>query len=387
MIALPALPLLGDFLRGVPPDPETAARIPPAEWSALLDWLADENLLPLFRHWLSELPAPAIETSLPEAIGERMDREYRGTVARNLLLAEELTAILLRLGEADHTCIPIRGLALAEELFGDPFLRPMGDIDLLVPRRDLSRFGEAMAELGYRRMDRRPGYAEDFYYTLKFIKKRYGWIIVEPRWSLAYPPFHEQLDMAAVFDRCRTGRVLDIDVEQLSDEDLILHLSLHLMHEGPSAPFLRFYELDRLIRRSSVGLDWSLLTASAVNSGQGFLLGRALRLLIGHLCTPVPVEVLETLPDKPPPTRAGRLADLLASGSDIDGRESLALFVATRGIRTKLRYLLALFFPVPDFMMLQYGLTRRRQLIPAYARRVFYFFREGVRGVLKLIFG
>lgn len=77
---------------------------------------------------------------------------------------------------------------------------------------------------------------------------------------------------------------------------------------------------------------------------------------------------------------------LLAGASTVDGKESLAVFFTLKGFRAKLSYALALLFPSPEFMRLQYGLTRRSQLGLAYIRRFCRLFWESSKGLLKLLF-
>src|SRR5919108_84739 len=48
--------------------------------------------------------------------------------------------------------------------------RPMGDFDLMVRKKDLRDVAATMRALGFREMDRRPGFAATYSNTLKFIK-------------------------------------------------------------------------------------------------------------------------------------------------------------------------------------------------------------------------
>jgi hypothetical protein len=262
----------------------------------------------------------------------------------------------------------------------------MGDIDLLIKPEDLNAVAEVLADLGYERLDRREEFAANYYYTGKFIKKRHGWVIVEPHWSISYPPFHDRIDMDAVTDRCRRDFIGGRETWLLAPEDVLLNLSFHLIHEGREVPFLRYIEIDRLLRKYRPELDWSIFVSTANNSGLGFTVHRVLREVVGILGSPVPEEVFNRLPASAPRTLEGRIASYLADRTDIDGRESLALMLATRGVGTRIRYGLALLFPHPAFMREWYQLTRRYQYPGAYIKRAAYFLKEGIRG-LAAIFG
>ena len=353
------------------------------DWAAVAEEAHAQGLTPLLIRWLARSGNLSL---LPAETADLLDGRLHAVAARNMMLADELGGMLRALEGADIPCVPLRGLALAEDLFGDITSRPMGDIDVLVRRPDLGGVAEVLSGLGFRQMDRRPGFATRYYYTLKFFKDRHGWVIVEPHWTIAYPPFADRIDMEAVWQRCESGEILGIACRRLTAGDLLLHLCLHMAHEGVGAPLLHLFEIHRLIRQNDGDLDWYAAVSLAEESGQGFLLRGALEEVVGLFGSPVPEEVIGRLPDQPPVSFEGRLVRLLAGVEDIDGRESLALLFTIKGPVAKLRYILELLFPSPEFMMVQYGLSRSGQLVFSYISRVLYFAREGLRGVVRLLF-
>jgi len=242
-----------------------------------------------------------------------------------------------------------------------------------------------LQRLGYREIDRRPGFAQAFCHTLEFFKDRHGWIIVEPHWTIAYPPFVDRVDMEGVWRRCSRGRVVGVDTWLLAPEDLLLHLCLHLVHRGGTAPLLWSYEIDRLVRQEEAALDWHRLVVTAREAGLESLLSRTLGKVRALLATPLPDRILDQLANAPAPFLEGRLVGLLAGGSSVDGKESLALLFTLKGFRAKLKYALALLFPSPEFMRVEYGLTSETQLGVAYLRRFRFLVWEGCRGIVRLI--
>jgi len=315
---------------------------------------------------------------------ERLRARAAEVTARNLLLIEELTGLLGRLAEAEVPVVPVRGPVLSERLHGDPARRPAGDLDLLVRTEDLDRLDGVLKGAGYADMDRRPGFARAFYYTTKYFRDRHGPLIVEPHWSLAYPPFLARLDMGPVWGRTLVETRFGVPVRRLAPDDELLHLALHRVHHGPAAPLLWDLELDRYVRRLGGDVDWARLAETARASGQDFFLRQALEPLWEGWGTPLPEGWLEALPAEPPASREGRIVRLLASSPDVDGRESLATLLVQEGFGARLRLLFGLLCPTPVFMRLQYGLTRTRQLPGAYLRRFLYFGRMGLKGLLRL---
>lgn len=379
-------PLLLAVLRGT-----AGARALPAlsdqeAWSRMVQEAKQHGVTGLLYRWACDQPP---RSGMPLACLNQLKAHLAHQTARNLLLAEELAAILRAFRFRQVPCLPVRGPALAEAMYGDAAARPMGDLDLLVRRDRLTQVGEILNSLGFVEMDRRPGFSRNFSYTLKFIKDRHGWIIAEPHWTLAYPPFAERLDMDRVWSRCVRGRVVGVATELLSSTDLFLHLCFHLIHRGDHIPLLWFYELDRLLRLRAKDIDWEEITRVAVASGQELLLAEALGRLQARFESPLPRDLLPALRSRPvsPPSQAGlakverRLARMLADGSSADGLESLAMLLTIKGIGPKVRFAWALLFPSAEFMRLQYGLSGRRQVAFSYVTRLGFLLREGLKGL------
>ncbi|MBI4611276.1 MAG: nucleotidyltransferase family protein [Candidatus Rokubacteria bacterium] len=373
-------PFLMGLLRGA--DPATLPAPTPADWEAIVSDAATHGFTPLLHR---RLRGSEIGGQLPAGLAERLEAQAAGSAARNLILADELASILRAFDERKLACAPLRGLALAERLYGDITARPMGDIDLLVRKADLADVGGLLRSLGFAEMDRRPGFARAFSYTLKFFKDRHGWIIVEPHWTLTYPPFVDRLETDQLLARCLGGQVVGLQTRVLPADELLFHLCLHLTHRDGTAPLLWYYEIDQLLRREAALVDWSWFLSLAHQTRLEFLLGRVLGTVRALFATPMPDPLLDRLRLERPRSLEGRLLRLLAQGSRVDGVESLGMLFALKGLRAKLRYALALLAPSPEFMLLQYGLTRRRQLGAAYARRVCGFGREAAKGATTLL--
>lgn len=378
----PVHPFLMGLLRGS--DPGTLGPLAPDEgdWEKIIRDAAAQGFTPLLYRWLKQ---SGLGRRLPTELADWLEAEFYGVAARNLLLSNELAGILRAFENRGITCAPLRGLALAERLYGDVTARPMGDLDLLVRKEDLPEVATILRSLGFRELDRRPGFAPAFYYTLKFFKDRHGWIIVEPHWTLTYPPFVGRVGMDEVWRRCVRGQVVGVESWLLGREELLLHLSLHLMHQDGTAPLLWYYELDRLVRLEGEGFDWWRLLSLARQAGLEFLLSQVLTRVVALLATPIPGQVLGQLVRQPSRSLEGRLVRLLAGGALVDGKESLAVFFALKGVRAKLRYAFALLFPSPAFMRVQYGVIRKGALSLAYLQRCCRLGWESAKGLAKLL--
>lgn len=382
------------FLLGLMKDGDAATLAPPGPedeaWDEVIGDALLQGLAPLLHRWLTDSGWAA---KLPPARLERIKADVFRLAARNLALAQEAATILRACEARQVACAPIRGLALAELLYGTIAARPMGDLDFLVRRDDLPAVADILQGLGFRERNRQPGFAQAYFNTLEFVSERHGGMVVEPHWTIAYPPFADRIDMEAVWRRCVRGTAVGADTWLLGREDLLLHLCFHLIHRSESAPLLWYYELDRLVRQAGDAFDWPRVVRMSRETGQALLTKEALQQVTGLFETPVPASVFSQLEasSAPHPRRSvgasveRRVVHMLAGNSRADGRESLALFFMIKGLRAKARYAMSLLFPSSEFMRLHYGPANRRQLGVCYLARMAHIAREGCKGVRSLM--
>lgn len=352
-------PYLLDFLRS---GGRRAARLRDDEARALVQAAAAERLAPLLLKAWSDgrvrPPAPAVK--------ELRTAAARSS-ARGLAVESELASALDALGRRGVRAAPLRGPALGEALFGDPALSPTGDVDLLVRRADIPAVREALGALGYREAEPRPGFALEFDYTLELFKAGPLKLILEPHWSLAYPPFVDALDMAAVWGRARPSSFKGRPCFALAAEDLLLHLCLHHLHHAPDAPLLWLLQIDRLVRG---GMDWPLLFLTAGGAGLGPLVRPALALASETCGTPLPEGWEERLSGALVRARERRAYRLVVDRAGLFGAERIAHFLALDGLAARWRYLLGYLLPDAAFLREQYGLEPGGSPAAARLRRL-----------------
>jgi hypothetical protein len=362
------------YLLRLPSDEGAHGPLPPVRWPELLEQAEAQGLLWQLAH------------AEPLSVEMRAELKARSLIvmARNLALAGELRSCLRSLQVAGVSCAPMRGISLMERLYGGIVARPMGDIDLLVRRAEVDTVRQVLSSLGYREVDRRPRFSEEYSYSLKFLVERQFTVVVEPHLSIVYPPALARLDMDEVWARCLPATVLGVPSLGLCPEDLLLHLALHLAHRD-DPPLVWTWELDRLIRLSAGKIDWNLFWRLARQSGTGRIVGRILTGTESSLCTPIP-PAAAVLPDADEGRERRTLAQAIAEHPAVEEREGLAQLIAIDGWGQKARYLTALLLPVPDFMMQQYGLRSRLALPWAYLCRAAQFFWAGTKGAIQMTF-
>jgi len=347
-------------------------------WDQLARDADNHGLAPWLYRWSCDH-----RSVVPPHVHDRLKMRVAALAGKNLVLADELAAILRDLNRRGISCAPLRGLALAEYLPDTPSVRPVGDLDLLVKQDDCSGVRDALQRLGYTEVDRRPGFAEAYSYTLEFVKDRHGWITVEPHWTVAYPPFMDSINMNEVWERCRRGTVAGVEAWLLSREDLLINLCWHLHHKGADAPMLWWYELDLLVRRSIVTIDWPRFILTTGPGAHAGLFADVMATLVREFHSPIPDQAIAEL-SKSASMLTPHSVRLFTGPLAVDGVESLAQFFAITGLRAKTRYAWALLVPSREFMMMHYPPASPARLYLQYARRALTCVWESLKGLVNL---
>jgi hypothetical protein len=106
----------------------------------------------LFYRNLRALGFPGV----PDAVQAELKGAFLANAFRNQLLAEELARLLGLLGEAGIPVIPLKGVTLAQSLYGDAASRVCADIDILVPPNTVPEALGLIRASGYRDDFREP---------------------------------------------------------------------------------------------------------------------------------------------------------------------------------------------------------------------------------------
>ena len=377
MLTLPSVhPFLMTLLMENPPEREELTPLSHDSWKSIIEEAIAQRLADILFRWLNHSNCQHL---VPIHLLQLLTQQMVQQTAWNLLLTKEFGRVLTACQQQDIACIPIRGPVFEAQLYGDCSIRQMDDLDILVHHEDLSAIKEIFRQLGYTSHEHRPGFLESFSYSLEFIHPQHG-VIVEPHWTLAYPPFIGTTAMEPVWTRTVRQRWLDMDTETLSQSDLLLHLCLHLLHKGEHSPLLWYYELDKLICRHDLSLDWNVFVDQAQAMGQVGLIAEVLATVRHHFHSPIPDSVMSRLLGSSrhaSSTSPRPMQDHLLTHSSLNGREEFALLYSLHGLRPKAQYAFALIFPSPQYMAQRYGVSGPMGLISAYINRAFHIFWEG----------
>ena len=262
----------------------------PVDWERLWEQAHLHEVIPLLASSLQRLPEPV---AIPDGWLRRAERRTRATLLQNLVLADELVRVVRAFQEGGVTPVPVKGVVLAETIYGGLALRPAADLDVLVPARELAGARELLAALGYGQSDAPPFEAahHPFHDAQYFTETGAGVVCLELHSALWNPRFHRPDE--GLWDRLVPGELRGVSVLLLSPEDTLLHLAVH---RARSPLRLRFLcDVAEAVRRHGDGLEWEILVRRAGALDARTALYSSLRLSRDLLGAPVPPASLEGL--------------------------------------------------------------------------------------------
>jgi hypothetical protein len=220
---------------------------------------------------------------------------YRFHWAKNQVLLNRTAAWVAAWQARGIPVVVLKGVPLLLECYRDAGLRPMSDVDLLVP---VSQVREVAALLQAEGWIKHMHKLEWEHVTLE-AQQSYNWQKGDARLDL-----HWHVD-----ERCTEPGVTDwqwaqaqpltfkgVTTRQLCPEHLLVHVCSHGLIWNPGqAPFRWLVDVAYILRRHGPTLDWSRVLEAADRMGVRLVLMHGLNYAQAELRLPVPADVLATL--------------------------------------------------------------------------------------------
>jgi radical SAM protein with 4Fe4S-binding SPASM domain len=354
--------LLLGFLRKGPGRALPTETVPEAlsreQWDELMRRAAGYGITPLLYRRLVSLRS---SIRVPDDVFQEFRAAYLLSAKRNVRLYHELAQVLRALGARGIPVIVLKGAHLAEGVYGNLAVRPMGDLDLLAKKADLAEVEAALLGMGYGG-PQRPSIevqCRDRHTLLHLAKAEAAEIDVH--WSLAEPASGFRIDVDGLWERSRPASVAGVPGLVLSHEDLLLSVCLHAgYHHAFCGGLKSLVDIAEICGRYRDEIDWERLRLRAREWGAERCVYLAARLAREWLDAPIPAEFLSGL--KPQSPDAPWLA--AAQGHVLGGRpENLFAVPMTRTVSQlwgpksawrRLRLLLARLFPSRQELALSY---------------------------------
>ena len=215
------------------------------DWPAFLKETLFCDLAPLI--WRSLSPYHSL---IPRTVSAVLLEHSRMTVARNLFLSRELEVLCELFVRHGIRFVPVKGIILAEIVYGSQDLREMIDLDILVFPQDLSMAVGVLEAAGFQpHAGKEAGAGRDVYlqgrnsvpYSLELhwkFKDSFLRLPIKGLWS----------DLTKYTWRGR-------DLQVFSPELTLVHLTHHLHYEG--YPLKILVDVAETLRANQEILNWS----------------------------------------------------------------------------------------------------------------------------------
>lgn len=274
-----------------------------SDWESALAMASQHRLLPLW-HWQHQQRrqqqqrhhAPS-EASLPAHVSQILARSFEIATRRALALQRELLNVHTILSGLGIDSVALKGIFLALYAYPHPALRPLRDLDILVPRHQALQAHAALVKAGFTPVAHAPkGSAEsnlDTSQHLPGLKSPLSGVNVELHTRLFHlhadeAPHHpgpvpslspaSQFDLAddpAFWMRCVSRSLAGQTLRFESPTDLLFHLIVHAAydHEFTNGPLV-LSDIAFLLRTHAIdsNLFWQLALQRQQTRGCALLL-------------------------------------------------------------------------------------------------------------------
>ncbi|MES2498082.1 MAG: nucleotidyltransferase family protein [Pseudomonadota bacterium] len=263
-MAQPDLPsLLLDLIAPHRPFPaERIASLDEDDWQAIGVMAAEHRLRPMLHR---RLAAQGAIDAVPDAMRADWAASHHRGALRSLTLQRDLMVLHDLLHETGIPYLALKGAYLAWHAYPEPGLRPLRDLDLLVPRDRAMELFERLLDRGYTRIARYAGDPQAYLETshqLPPLMGPAGANTVEIHTLI----FHRDERRCDVRDPAEDPAYWERKVERTmggralcfpSPEDILIHLIEHAVygHQFDNGPLL-LSDIAYLIERHTI--DWPL---------------------------------------------------------------------------------------------------------------------------------
>jgi hypothetical protein len=283
--------LLDCVAKGVDPRRESAldCSVPEdIDWPYLLELARGHGVTPLVYRSVSA----AKPDGVPAAILDELRQRFYANAGRNLLLAEQLIAILDALDARGILGIPYKGPTLSAAAYGDLVSREFGDLDILVRDRDYVEAQHVLSALGYQ-------VAKEFEWESTLVHES-GIPAVDLHKRIVPHGYPCPLTFEHLWRRLRKADLCGHEIAALCPSDTLLMLAIQITKDTGTD----YFQLSKIcdlasVFRSDVALDPAemLADARALNSERMLLF--SLRLAQDVLGIPLPPEVSSAMRSHP----------------------------------------------------------------------------------------
>ena len=234
----------------------------PLNWDQVLYKSQWHNITALVYHHVHPLEA---SVRVPPEAMDQLKATYLANVARNIYYQAELRGALNALTAQDVPVIVLKGAAMAGTVYDDIGLRPMADLDLMVPEEHLHTAQAIVRGLGYRPVGTRAE-QDDTEQNHRHLPGLMGIgkpVLFEIHRHVVRRDSALHFDITGFWSRAQEASVAGTDSLVLAPEDLLIHLSLNFFLDRRFRSLMALRQLCDIaetIRYYQDSIRWQLFT-------------------------------------------------------------------------------------------------------------------------------
>lgn len=302
------------------------------------------------------------------AIMEMLHMTYLASATQNMLVMKDLNFIVNVLNQAELRHILLKGSALVQSVYPDPALRPMLDIDLLVPFGLVDMALKVLGSFGYSKSKLLPYHDNTGLVWNQMVLSNESKLTtpLELHWNLLDNPYYSQrISVSDLWQRSIALKMERAETRLLSKEDLLLHLCAHNVFHHSGTYHRTAVDIGMVLFDGKDTFSWDRFMRYAVEYELGVAAKITLKNAREDWYVDVPEYIISELNRFH--LRKRERFFLTAQGSEI--LKVLRTFITIPGLRSKLRFVLRQLFPSREYMNWRYSLKTSIPLPVAYIYR------------------
>ncbi len=236
------------------------------DWTYWFETMNFNKTVPISYYHLSTL---GLINKLPDWIRQKMETIVQEVKQMNAERNEEGTNFLKLFYENKIPVALLKGVALGEVVYHNPFYKRMNDIDILIQQTDLAAIYHIYKQLGYfcltKPIEELKVTPDKIHHLSPAIVSKNLKCVIGNQWGIKSPMKGYAIKYDELWKRTRQVMFNGVPVSVLSPEDNLHHLCLHLSYFKVSLrDMMDFYNL---LRKEKGKFNWELFYNIVKQSG------------------------------------------------------------------------------------------------------------------------
>ena len=348
------------------------------DWNVFLEKARRESISSLVFRRLPEVVAG--DTIIPTRITEELKKDYYAVAGRNCVILEELGRVLDALDNAGLSAMVLKGAALCETVYGNPALRSMSDVDLLIRKKDVYAADCTLRSIGYFSSDIQaidPSVAPgDCLTSLAYRSSSRNSPCFHVHWhfvnsTIPNSALISHIDMKHIWHDAQTARIAGRQTLAMAPHHLFIHLAEHSLRVRHSLSKLSFLcDINEAAGFYGESVDWDLLIRESKRFKLHCLVYIPLYFAVEFLDARIPEDIILRLRPKRFGLHEKIFIQLISKNHRFPGLSYLLHLSINEGLCKKVRFVLRTLFPPPRLIAHRCGIHQNNIGCVFYLRRI-----------------